>query len=296
MDITTTDGTRIALDVHGEGPLVVLLHGFPQTRRMWRRVVPRLAADHTVVALDLRGYGDSAAPPAGEETYSARRMGRDVVDVADHLGFGEFTLVGHDRGALVTFRTAMDHPDRVTGAVCLDVVPTVDTWAVLQGVSASVAWHLYLMAQPSPLPEVMISRSAPEFFGHFLEVWTKDPAALADERAHYLRASAARVDSIVADYRASAGIDLAHDRADREAGRTLAMPVGVLQQDWGAQLGADMRAIWSAWAPRLEHRLTQAGHFIAEESPQEVADLIRAVQQSAAPSSASPVRSPSAKS
>lgn len=301
--ITGADGVRIAVDVAGAGEPVVLLHGFPQTRRMWRHVVADLAADHAVVAADLRGYGDSDAPPAlDEDTYSARSMARDVVAVVDALGFGRFTLVGHDRGALVAFRAGLDHPDRIAGLVCLDVVPTVDSWAVLHGVSAAVAFHLYLMAQPPGLPEALIGAAPREFFGHFLDAWATDPAVFADVREHYLEASAARVPSIVADFRASAGVDLAHDVADRDAGRTLSMPVGVLQQDWGARLGQDLAARWRAWAPDLDHRLTTAGHFVAEQAPAEVTSLVRSVVRSAVqsgrqgpvPSAARPVRSPGA--
>ncbi|WP_432565646.1 alpha/beta fold hydrolase [Kineococcus sp. SYSU DK003] len=276
--IEGSDGVRLAVDVTGSGDPVVLLHGFPQTRRMWRHVAADLAADHTVVAADLRGYGDSDAPVArSADTYAKRTMALDVLAVADALGLDRFTLVGHDRGALVAVRAGLDHPGRVSGLVCLDVVPTLDTWAVLHGVSAAVAFHLYLMAQPPGLPEVLIGAAPREFFGYFLDLWAKDPAALADVREHYLQASAARVPSIVADFRASAGIDLEHDTADRAAGRTLAMPVGVLQQDWGAQLGADMAAVWGAWAPVLEHRLTSAGHFVAEQAPEEVVALVRSV-------------------
>jgi pimeloyl-ACP methyl ester carboxylesterase len=149
---------------------------------------------------------------------------------------------------------------------------------VLHGVSASVAFHLYLMAQPPGLPEQMIAGSADAFFGHFLDAWAGDPGAMpAEVRAEYLRASREAVDSIVADYRASAGIDVAHDRADRDAGRRLAMPVTVIQQDWGAALGYDAAAVWRAWAPDLEHRTTTAGHFMAEEAPGEIAEALRAL-------------------
>ncbi|MEZ0491488.1 alpha/beta fold hydrolase [Kineococcus sp. TBRC 1896] len=281
--IEGADGVRIAVDVHGAGTPLVLLHGFPQTRRMWRHVVADLSTDHTVVAADLRGYGESDAPPARdasgyrEDVYSARTMARDVVAVADALDLGPLTVVGHDRGALVAFRAALDHPDRVAGLVCLDVVPTVDSWAVLHGVSAAVAFHLYLMAQPEGLPETLVEAAPREFFGHFLDAWAQDPSVLDDVREHYLQASSARVRSIVADFRASAGIDLAHDVADRDAGRTLPVPVGVLQQDWGPRLGHDLRAVWRSWAPDVDHRTTRAGHFLAEEAPGEVVALVRDV-------------------
>jgi haloacetate dehalogenase len=262
--------------VGGSGPPVVLLHGFPQTHLMWRHVAADLAADHTVICPDLRGYGASDKPAEGP--YDKRSMAADVVGLARALGHERFALAGHDRGALVAIRAGLDHPDTVTQLAALDVLPTLDMWDVLRGASAAVAFHLYLMAQPPGLPERMIAASADDFFGYFLDAWTRDPAAIpADVRAEYLRASREAVPSIVADYRASAGIDVEHDRADREAGRTLAMPVTVVQQDWGAALGYDAAAVWRAWAPDLDHVITSAGHFMAEEAPGEVVKALRAL-------------------
>ncbi|MFI0723247.1 alpha/beta fold hydrolase [Streptomyces sp. NPDC021224] len=271
------DGVRIAAAVGGSGSPVVLLHGFPQTHLMWRHVAPRLAADHTVICPDLRGYGDSGKPAAtGPGTYAKRAMAADVVALAAALGHERFALAGHDRGALVAFRAGLDHPETVTHLGILDIVPTLDMWDVLHGVSAAVGYHLYLMAQPPGLPETMIAASADAFFGSFLDAWAADPAAMPPEvRAVYLRASAAAVPSIVADYRASAGADVEHDQADLDAGSQLAMPVTVIQQDWGAQLGYDAAAVWRAWAPDLDHRLTRAGHFMAEEAPDEVTVALR---------------------
>ncbi|MFI5833641.1 alpha/beta fold hydrolase [Micromonospora sp. NPDC051300] len=277
--VTVADGVALNVAVGGAGRPVVLLHGFPQTHLMWRHVAADLAADHTVICPDLRGYGASDKPPArDEDTYAKRTMAADVVALARALGHERFALAGHDRGALVAVRAGLDHPDVVTHLASLDVLPTLDMWDVLHGASAAVAFHLYLMAQPPGLPERMISASADAFFGHFLDAWGADPAALpADVRAEYLRASREAVDSIVADYRASAGVDVAHDRADRDAGRRLAMPVAVVQQDWGAALGYDAEAVWRAWAPDLEHRTTTAGHFMAEEAPAEISAALRAL-------------------
>ncbi|MGJ5696943.1 alpha/beta fold hydrolase [Streptomyces sp. SID7815] len=267
---------RLNVAVGGSGSPVVLLHGFPETHLMWRHVARKLAADHTVIVPDLRGYGASDKPPAtGEDTYSKRAMAADVVSVASRLGYEKFALVGHDRGALVAFRAGLDHPETVTHLGILDVVPTLDMWNVLQGRSAAVGYHLFLMAQPAGLPETMIANSADAFFGSFLDTWAKDPAAIPDEvRAEYLRASGGAVDSIVADYRASAGIDVVQDQADFDAGSQFAMPVTVIQQDWGAQLGYDAAQVWRAWAPDLDHRLTRAGHFMAEEAPDEIVAAI----------------------
>ncbi|MFI8092349.1 alpha/beta fold hydrolase [Streptomyces sp. NPDC086080] len=271
------DGVELATAIGGSGSPVVLLHGFPQTHLMWRHVAERLADEHTVICPDLRGYGASDKPAAtGPDVYAKRTMAADVVALAAALGHDRFALVGHDRGALVAFRAGLDHPGAVTHLGILDVVPTLDMWNVLHGVSAAVGYHLFLMAQPPGLPEAMIAGSADAFFGSFLDSWSDDPAAVPREvRAAYLRASAAAVTSIVADYRASAGIDVAHDQADKDAGSQLAMPVTVVQQDWGARLGYDAGGVWRAWAPDLDHRLTRAGHFMAEEAPDEVTAAIR---------------------
>ncbi|MEU4202087.1 alpha/beta hydrolase [Streptomyces sp. NPDC045470] len=271
------DGVELAAAVGGSGSPVVLLHGFPQTHLMWRHVAERLAGEHTVICPDLRGYGASDKPAAtGPEVYSKRTMAADVVALAAALGHERFALVGHDRGALVAFRAGLDHPETLTHLGILDVVPTLDMWNVLHGVPAAVGYHLFLMAQPPGLPETMIANSADAFFGSFLDAWARNPAAVPEPvRAVYLRASAAAVPSIVADYRASAGIDVIHDQADQDAGSQLAMPVTVVQQDWGARLGYDAAALWHAWAPDLDHRLTGAGHFMAEEAPDEITGAIR---------------------
>ncbi|MEV0154232.1 alpha/beta hydrolase [Micromonospora sp. NPDC050686] len=285
--IADFDYQRIAVDgdvrlnaaVGGSGSPVVLLHGFPQTHLMWRHVAADLAADHTVICPDLRGYGASDKPVARDDaTYAKRTMAADVLALARALGHDRFALVGHDRGALVAVRAGLDHPDTITHLGVLDVLPTLDMWDILHGASAAVAFHLYLMAQPPGLPEEMISRSADAFFGYFLDAWGQHREAIpADVRAVYLDASRAAVDSIVADYRASAGIDVTHDRADRAAGRQLAMPVTVVQQDWGAALGYDAAGRWRAWAADLEHHTTSAGHFMAEEAPGEISKLLRAL-------------------
>jgi pimeloyl-ACP methyl ester carboxylesterase len=275
--VTVADGVALHTAVGGCGSPVVLLHGFPQTHLMWRHVAADLAADHTVICPDLRGYGDSDKPADDDGAgYSKRRMAADVVALAGALGHDRFALVGHDRGALVAVRAGLDHPDAVTHLAALDVLPTLDMWDVLHGVDAAVAFHLYLMAQPPGLPERLISAAPDAFFGHFLDVW--GGAGLPrDVRAAYLRASREAVPSIVADYRASATVDVADDAADRAAGNRLRMPVTVLQQDWGAALGYDAAALWGAWAGELEHRTVPWGHFMAEQAPGEVVAALRAL-------------------
>jgi haloacetate dehalogenase len=275
--IEGADGVMINVAVEGSGPAIVLLHGFPQTHLMWRHVAPALAGEFTVICPDLRGYGDSDKP-AEATAYAKREMARDLLAVSERLGFRSFALAGHDRGALVAFRAALDHPRKVTHLASLDVLPTVDMWEVMHGVSAAVGFHLYLMAQPPGLPERMIEASSDEFFGHFLDLWAIDPQAIpAGIREQYLDACRRAVPSIVADYRASAGIDVEHDKTDRKNGTKLAMPVTVLQQDWGAALGFDAAALWRAWAPDLVHESVPYGHFMAEEAPEAVVKAVRSL-------------------
>jgi pimeloyl-ACP methyl ester carboxylesterase len=275
--VTVASGVSLHAAIGGSGSPVVLLHGFPQTHLMWRHVAADLAAGHTVICPDLRGYGGSDKPAQdGPGTYSKRTMAADVVTLAAALGHDRFALAGHDRGALVAIRAGLDHPESVSHLAALDVLPTLDMWSVLRGAGAGVAFHLYLMAQSPGLPEQMIGASADAFFGYFLDAWAKDPAAIPDDiRAEYLRASREAVPSIVADYRASAGIDIEHDQADRAAGRLLAMPVTVVQQDWGAALGYDAAALWRPWATELIHHTVDCGHFMAEEEPGVITAALR---------------------
>jgi haloacetate dehalogenase len=271
--VPVADGVSLNTAIGGSGRPVVLLHGFPQTHLMWRHVAADLADSYTVICPDLRGYGDSDKPVG---TYSKRVMAADIVALATALGHDRFALAGHDRGALVAIRAGLEHPGSVSHLAILDVLPTLDMWSVLHGADAAVAFHLYLMAQPPGLPEQMISASADVFFGHFLDAWAQRPGAIPDDiRAEYLRASREAVPSIVADYRASAGIDIEHDQADRAAGRVLTMPVTVVQQDWGAALGYDAAALWHPWAPDLVHQTVDCGHFMAEAAPERIAALVR---------------------
>ncbi|WP_327117070.1 alpha/beta hydrolase [Nocardia sp. NBC_01730] len=294
MTSTTIDGfdyrripgegrAHLNVAVGGDGHPIVLLHGFPQTHLMWRHVARKLAQRHLVIVPDLRGYGASDKPDdTSADTYSKRTMARDIVNIVRDIGAEQFSLVGHDRGALVGVRAALDHPEKITHLGILDVLPTMDTWDVLHGVDAAVAWHLYLMAQPKGLPERMIEAVAEDFFSSFLDAW--DPAGTTFPprvRQHYIDSCSRAVPSIVADYRATAGIDLEMDRADRKAGAQLGMPVGVISQDWGSQLGFDAQALWRQWAPSATYQPIDAGHFMAEEKPDEVAAFIQELVQRA---------------
>jgi pimeloyl-ACP methyl ester carboxylesterase len=275
--VTVAENVALNVAVGGSGTPIVLLHGFPQTHLMWRHVAADLAADHTVICPDLRGYGDSDKPADTDgQTYSKRTMAADIVALARAFGHQRFALAGHDRGALVAIRAGLDHADSITHLAALDVLPTLDMWNVMHGTTAAVGFHLYLMAQPPGLPEQMISAVPDAFFGHFLDAWAQNPEAIpADVRAAYLQASRDAVTSIVADYRASATIDVDHDTVDKLAGIELRMPVAVLQQDWGAALGYEAAGIWRAWAPDLDHSTVSCGHFMAEEAPAVVVNALR---------------------
>ncbi|MEL7975955.1 alpha/beta hydrolase [Isoptericola sp. F-RaC21] len=275
---TTVGGRRTVADVGGDGPPVLLLHGFPQTRQAWRSVAPRLAERFAVVCPDLPGYGESERLGDGPAGFDKSLVAGHLVAVMRALGHHRFAAVGHDRGALVAFRAALDHPEVVTRLGVLDVIPTVDNWAALHGTAGVFAFHLYLLAQPTDLPERLVGADPDAFFGHFLDTWVKEPDAIpADVRSAYL-AAARRPEAIHAvcdDYRASAFIDTGRDEADRQAGRTLAMPVLAAWQDPGdAVLPFDPREVWSSWAPDLRTRMLPCGHFLPEERPAEVADAV----------------------
>jgi pimeloyl-ACP methyl ester carboxylesterase len=258
----------------GEGPPVLLLHGFPQTHIAWRAVAPLLAERFRVVCPDLPGYG--ASTPAA--SYAKRTTAATMVALMRRLGHERFAVAGHDRGALVAFRAALDHPHAVDRVAVLDVIPTIDMWAALQGPGGVFAFHLYLLAHPTDLPERMIATDPHTFFGHFLDTWTRHPGAIpADVRAAYLAAcrTPEAIHAICEDYRASATVDVEHETADRQAGRRIGAPVLAMWQDPGELLlPFDPGEVWSSWAPDLRTRVLPSGHFLPEDCPEEVAAAV----------------------
>jgi haloacetate dehalogenase len=257
----------------GAGPAVLLLHGFPETHLCWHAVAPRLAEEHAVVAPDLRGYGSSRAPTAGAhgEGFSKREMAADLVELMSARGHERFAVVGHDRGARVAYRLALDHPDRVTRVAVLNTVPTIDQFERMGAAASLGFWPWYLLAQPAPFPERLLQADPAAVLDHVFATWPGDPDAIKPEvREAYLRAfNPTTIAAICADYRASFHIDRRHDAEDRAAGRRIAAPLLLVTGAEEVQL-EDAPAIWRTWADDVTATEVPGGHFIPEEAPDEL--------------------------
>jgi haloacetate dehalogenase len=267
---------KIFARVGGEGPPLVLIHGFPQTHVMWHAVAPELARTHRVICLDLRGYGWSAAPQGdgGAALYSKRAMGEDVVAVMESLGHLRFGVIGHDRGARVAYRLALDHPGRVERLALLDILPTLSMWEGMNAARALQVYHWTFMAQAAPMPENLIKADPSGWLEHTMASWTQGqsikafaPAALAAYRQSFN--DPARIHAACEDYRAGATTDLAQDHEDMAASRKILCPTFVLWGENGIPAkGASPLAIWrETFAPKAEGRGIASGHFVAEENP-----------------------------
>jgi haloacetate dehalogenase len=257
----------------GEGPPVLLLHGFPETHFCWREVAPRLAGEHAVVAPDLRGYGASRAPAGGPhgEGFSKSEMAGELVELMSALGHDRFAVVGHDRGARVAYRLALDHPERVTRVAVLNTVPTIEQFERMGAGPSLGFWPWFLLAQPAPFPERLLQCDPAGLLEHVFATWSADPDSIAAEaRDAYLRAlDAATIAAICGDYRASFHIDRRQDAADRDAGRRIVVPLLLVTGAKEAQL-ADAPAIWRAWAHDVTAIEVPGGHFVPEEAPAEL--------------------------
>lgn len=264
--------------IGGQGPALLLVHGHPQTGVIWHRLVATLARDFTLVVPDLRGYGDSSKPrgEADHANYSKRRMARDLLRLMQQLGHARFSVLAHDRGARVAHRLAMDHPHAVQRLVLLDIAPTLAMYEQTSEDFARAYWHWFFLIQPGPLPERLIEADGAAYVR---EVMGGRSAGLApfDARAlgEYMRCLAlpGAAHGVCEDYRASAGIDLVHEREDRAQGRRLAMPLLVL---WGEQ-GVIERCFhpleeWRKLADDVCGGPLPCGHYIAEEAPQALLD------------------------
>lgn len=259
--------------VGGSGPPLLLLHGHPQTHAIWHRVAPRLAEHFTVVACDLRGYGESSKPQGAPDhaNYSKRAMAADMVAVMQSLGFATFRVLAHDRGARVAHRLALDHPQAVERMALLDIAPTLAMYEQTSDTFARAYWHWFFLIQPPPLPERLIEADPAAYVRDVMGKRSAglapfDPRALAEYQRCLALPGAAH--GICEDYRAAATIDLEHDRFDRDAGNRLALPLMVL---WGEQgvVGRcfDPLAEWQRVAADVQGGALPCGHYIAEEAP-----------------------------
>jgi haloacetate dehalogenase len=287
-----TEVGRIFARSKGDGPPLVLLHGFPQTHAMWHRLAPTLAETHRVVCPDLRGYGWSTAPKGdpAHETYSKRAMGRDVVAVMEELGHVRFAVAGHDRGARVGYRLALDHPGRVERLALLDILPTVHVWAQMRAGKVPAA-HWGFLSGPFPKPEEEIGRDPLAYFEGLLARWSA-PGDLSFLDARALRSyrdscnDPTRIHAFCEDYRAGATRDIEADEADLAAGRTIGCPTYLIWSDFYLVRGPAGQAeppleVWRrTFAPAIAGTGVTSGHFVAEENPGATLDALQAFLQS----------------
>jgi haloacetate dehalogenase len=267
--VAVADSTY-AVATAGDGPPVLLLHGFPQDHTCWHRVAPALARERTVVLCDLKGIGASRAPRGGPlgEGYAKRDIAAELVEVMARAGHERFAVVGHDRGARVAYRMALDHPDRVDRLCVLNVIPTVEQFDGFNADSALEYWPFLLLAQPEPFAERLIAAAAEHVIRHIVDTWTASPGAIdADAADRYVRAfTPATIAAWCAEYRAAFHLDRALDAQDRDAGRTIACPVLV---HWGAAEDAMADGplpVWRRWADDVSGSPLPGGHFVPEEA------------------------------
>jgi len=268
------DGVALHTRIGGEGPPLLLLHGHPQSMAMWHRVAPTLARHFTLVLMDLRGYGDAARPAsdAGHLAHSKREMALDAMAAMVHHGFERFDVLAHDRGARVAHRLAADHPEAVRRLLLLDIAPTLAMYEQTSEAFARAYWHWFFLIQPPPLPEALISADPARYVRSVMGsrhagLTPFDAAALAEyERCAALPGTA---ESVCEDYRASATIDLDHDRADVVSHRKLQQPLRVLWGEHGTVARCfDVLALWRERAANVSGHPLPCGHYIAEEAPE----------------------------
>lgn len=278
--VVAGEGADIFLRTGGDGPPLVMLHGFPQSHHMWHKLAPALAQRFTLVLPDLRGYGLSSTPrnAPGNEPYSKRAMARDIVKVMEKLGYEQFGLAGHDRGGRVAYRLALDHPGKVRKLCLLDIISTGDQWGIFDAEEANKTYHWPFLAQPSPLPETLIGGHPVYYLDWTLASWTAthdltafDERALAYYRLNF--AAPERIEAACNDYRAGATIDRKLDEADIAAGNKIGCPMQVLWGEAGLPGKGKKSPLdhWAKWCDRLQGEAVSSGHFLAEEAPEETA-------------------------
>src|SRR6266508_314090 len=273
-----TPETTINLVRGGRGDPILLFHGYPQTHVCWHRVAPILAEQFTVVCPDLRGFGDSAKPPSDSEhlAYSKRVMAQDQVEVMQSLGLNKFAVIGHDRGARVAHRMALDHAEKVTKLALLDIVPTSWAFANIDKDIATLAFKWFYFIQPDELPERLIGAEPAFYLQWILDHWSGAKGTLAAEAvAEYLRCfDAQAIRAVSEEYRASATIDLVHDEADRD--HKISCPTLLLWSATGMWAKYDVLEIWRERAEYVQGSALDCGHFLPEEDPERTAaELLR---------------------
>ena len=278
--IERCNGVDIAVHRAGGGRPLLLLHGYPQNHMCWERVAPELALTHDVIIPDLRGYGGSSAPPndPNNTTYSKRSMAQDMADLLTALQIPHADVLGHDRGARVSYRFALDHPERVRKLGIIEIVPTGDFWANWNADLAMAAYHWTFLAQPAPMPERMISSDPEAYINWTLTQWTLthrldtfSPKALESYRAQ--ARDPARIHAMCSDYRAGASFDRALDLQDQAEGKIITAPIQFLYGAHGFPAKSGNPAeLWRGWAKNVEASVCESGHFVMEENPQAVLD------------------------
>ncbi len=265
----------------GSGQPLLLLHGIPETHLMWHKIAPRLAQDFAVVVTDLRGYGESSKPPSTSDhvPYTKRAMARDQVAVMRHLGHDRFAVAGHDRGARVAYRMALDHPERVQKLAVLDIVPTGEAFRRTDKEMADGFWVWFFLAQPDGLPEHVVGNDPKYFLDHMLDTWSTVPASFPlPVREAYLRnfSDPETLHAICEEYRAAITLDYQLDEADRGTRRITSPLLALWSSEGAVQHRYDAMAVWRAWADDVQGRALDCGHFLPEEAPEETYAALRA--------------------
>jgi haloacetate dehalogenase len=283
-ELVATREASIFVRRGGDGPPLLLLHGFPETHLMWRDVAPLLKRHFTVVCADLRGYGQSSCPPSdsNHSPYAKRAMAEDMVQVMETLGHDRFAVAGHDRGGRVAYRMALDSPQSISGLGVLDIVPTATAWDQADARLALAFWPWVLLAQPEPLPERLLAAAPDAVIEDALGQWGSSANLFSPAvREAYIEAlsDAEHIHAICEEYRAAAAIDREYDQADRDSGKRIECPVFALWSSsggvntWYADQGGPL-TLWRKWADDVTGRPIDGGHFFPEEKPEETADAL----------------------
>ena len=278
-EINTGDNT-IFIRRYGKGSPLLMVHGFPRTSLMWRHLAPRLASDHAVICVDLRGYGRSGAPASTEDhyPYTKRAMANELVTVMEKLGYSRFDLVGHDRGGRVSYRLALDHPDKVRRLAVFDVIPISEAWGRADAKFTMTYWPWALLSQKAPLPERYLLGAPDAVLDNPFGQGSFGPEVRAEYTETYR--DPARVHAICEEYRAAAGLDVEHDRADKEQARRIACPMLHLWAQGGPldtfyERDGGPLGIWRQWAGDVRGQAMKGGHFFPEENPAGTAEVLK---------------------